>query len=270
MLLGLGPAARADTEGVPAAPDRALRVMSFNIHHGAGVDGALDLERVARVIQDHRVQVAGLQEVDRHFGARSDFVDQARWLAERLETHVVYGANLSLDPLEPDAPRREYGTAILSRHPILEWSNTLLPKSPATEQRGLLYARINVRGVPVRTYNTHLEHTSRQERLAQVARIRELVGTPGEPVLLVGDLNATPEAPEIVELTRDLTDTWVEAGVGAGHTYPVANPIKRIDYVLSSPDVTSISAEVITTDSSDHLPVLIHVMVPGAAVGVEP
>ncbi|MGH3660152.1 MAG: endonuclease/exonuclease/phosphatase family protein, partial [Micromonosporaceae bacterium] len=217
FLLGAAVPAAAES-GTPQAPDRPLRVLCFNIHHGVGTDDRLDLERIARLVEEQDAEVLGLQEVDRHFGARSDFVDQAGWLARRLQMHVVYGANLSFDPLQPDAPRREYGTAWLSRHPIHEWSNTFLPKRETSEQRGLLYAKVTVRGVPVRLYNTHLQHTSATERLAQVAKIRELIGTPDESVILVGDLNATPEAPEILEVTRDLVDTWVEAGVGPGYT----------------------------------------------------
>ena len=266
-ILASGSVAAADP-GTPNAPNRPVRVMSFNIHHGVGTDGRLDLERIARVIEDQSIEVAGLQEVDRHFSERSDFVDQARWLAERLRMHVVFGANLSFDPLNPGEPRREYGTAILSRYPILEWSNTFLPKGPTSEQRGLLYARIPVRGVPFRFYNTHLQHDSATERLAQVRAIRDLIGAPDESVILVGDLNATPNDAEIKEITTDLVDTWLQAGVGPGYTYDAESPHARIDYVLASGDVVARTAAVITSDSSDHLPVAVDVELPGFKVGV--
>ena len=81
-----------------------LTVASFNIHHGAGTDDRLDLERVAADIQRTRAAVVGLQEVDRYWGDRSAFVDQAQWLANRLGMNVVYGANLDLDPPTPDRP----------------------------------------------------------------------------------------------------------------------------------------------------------------------
>jgi endonuclease/exonuclease/phosphatase family metal-dependent hydrolase len=253
--------------GTAETQQRELRVMCFNIHHGVGLDGRLDLERIARVTESQAAEVVGLQEVDRHFSTRSNFVDQARWLADRLGMHVVFGANLSYDPLEPGAPRRDYGTALLSRYPIHEWSNTFLPKEPTSEQRGLLYARLTVRGVPLLVYNTHLQHTSQTERMAQVIRIRELISTPNESLLLLGDLNATPDAPEIAEITKDLTDTWLAAGVGPGYTYDAANPTKRIDYVLSSSGIVARTAAVVTTGSSDHLPVVVDVVLPGGLVG---
>ncbi|WP_406740684.1 endonuclease/exonuclease/phosphatase family protein [Streptomyces atratus] len=94
------------------------------MHHGAGTDDVLDLKRIAGVVKDTGADVIGLQEVDRqevdrHWSSRSDFADQAQWLADRLHMHVVYGANLDLDPEQAGDPRRQYGTAILSRFPVL-------------------------------------------------------------------------------------------------------------------------------------------------------
>ena len=256
----------------PQALDRPLRVMTFNIHHAAGTDDVLDLSRVAQVIRDSRLDVVGLQEVDRHYGARSNFVDQASWLARELNMHVVYGANLDLDPLSPGQPRRQYGTAILSNFPILDWNNTYLPRFANHEQRGLLRARINVRGVPVQVYNTHLQHNDAAERVAQAQAITQLIGTPEESVVLVGDLNATPAAPEIRTLVENLVDAWEAAGVGEGHTHPAEDPTHRIDYILQSSDVVARTIAVVTSPvaatASDHLPVVADLALPGQKVGI--
>ena len=252
----------------PQAGDRPVRVMSFNIHHGVGTDGVLDLQRVADVIKSEGADIVGLQEVDRHWSERSDFVDQAAWLAHELNMHVVYGANLDNDPLEPGQPRRQYGTAILSVTPILDWDNTFLPRYEGHEQRGLLRARVVVRGVPVQVYNTHLQHNDAAERLEQAEAIKQLIGTPNESVVLVGDLNAVPTAPEITTLLDGLVDAWEQAGIGDGYTIPVEDPNRRIDYVLTSDDVIARTAAVVTTDASDHLPVYADVLLPGTKVGV--
>jgi endonuclease/exonuclease/phosphatase family metal-dependent hydrolase len=249
--------------GATGGAGQPLRAATFNIHHGVGVDGLLDLERIATVIQDTRPDVIGLQEVDRHWGERSDFVDQALWLADRLDLHVVFGANLDLEPLTPGAPRRQYGTAILSRYRIRESRNTLLPRPDGGEQRGLLEAVIKVRGVRVRAFNTHLQHNSQVERVEQVAAIRSIVAEARESVVLVGDLNATPDSPEIGAITEDLADAWAEAGEGDGFTYDAETPHARIDYVLTSSDVVARTAAVVTSDASDHLPVVADLLLPG-------
>ena len=262
VVAGTGTAA-----GVPGAPPpRPLRVATFNIHHGVGLDNVLDLERIAATVESTGVEVVGLQEVDVHFGARSDFVDQANWLADRLGMYVVFGANLNLDPLSAGVPRRQYGTAILSEHRIRESTNTLLPRPEGGEQRGLLEAHIRVRGLPVTVYNTHLQHDSQVERLAQIATIRDIIAGVDESVVVLGDLNATPGSPEIANLTEDLVDSWVTAGVGDGFTYDAATPHARIDYVMSSGDVVARTAAVVTADASDHLPVVVDLGLPGGGV----
>jgi endonuclease/exonuclease/phosphatase family metal-dependent hydrolase len=259
------PAATAGTASDAQTPpaERGVRVASFNIHHGVGLDGLLNLERIAAVVERTGADVVGLQEVDNHWSERSNFVDQARWLADRLDMHVVFGANLDLDPPVPGAPRRQYGTAILSAHKIRASTNTLLPRPLGGEQRGLLEAQIKVRGIPVRVFNTHLQHDSQVERLAQVDRIRQVLATADESVVLLGDLNATPETPEIAGLTDLLVDAWLTAGVGDGFTFDAATPHTRIDYVMSSGDIVARTAAVVTTDSSDHLPVVADLALPG-------
>lgn len=265
LLAAAGPATAA-----PKARDRATTVATYNIHHGADPAERLDLERIASEIRRGGADVIGLQEVDRHWGARSAFVDQAAWLAERLGLHVVYGANLDLAPAEAGQERRQYGTAVLSRFPILSSRNTLLPRPRNGEQRGLLEAVLNVRGVRVRFANTHLQHNNAEERLAQSQRIVELLGNAPEPTVLVGDLNATPQAPELAPLFAHLDDAWVRAGRGAGFTYPVERPDRRIDYVLVSPDVEVRDAQVIASDASDHLQVTADLAVSGSRVGGAP
>ena len=89
-----------------------LAVATYNIHHGEGVDGRLDLRRVADELRATKADVIGLQEVDRHFDARSEFVDQAQRLSAAGHD-VVYAANLDLAPYNPGQPRRQYDTAIL-------------------------------------------------------------------------------------------------------------------------------------------------------------
>ncbi len=269
-LLALACSALALTSGPAHAaaggdtPDHQLRVMTYNIHHGAGPDSVLDLADTANTIEASHPDVVGLQEVDRHFDARSNFIDEARWLSHRLHMHVVYGANLDEDPPADGQPRRQYGTAILSRYPILDWSNTHLTKAghPETEQRGLLYALLSVHGTPLRFYNTHLQTTA-SVRVGQVAQIKQLIGGSNVPMLLTGDLNAEPTSPEVTALTDVLADTWAEVGVGDGFTYDATKPHERIDFVLSSHDIAARATTVPVSAASDHLPMVADVTVPG-------
>ena len=254
FLMVIPTVAAAQSEG--GRPERPLTVMTYNIHHGAGIDGVLDLERIAVLIERSGADAIGLQEVDRHWSERTNWVDQPAWFARRLKMHYAYAANLDLPPLDPGEPRRQYGTAILSRYPIKDFTNILLPKYPAGEQRGLAVASIRVRGAELRFANTHLTNNNNAERLEQSLKVVESLGRSSVPTLLVGDLNARPDAPEIKTLTAILNDTWTQVGVGPGYTIEADNPTARVDYQLHSPRMTPTSATVPVILASDHLPVV--------------
>ena len=278
-------------QGVPNAGERSVRVMTYNIHHGTGnadcatprpapghppnPDCGLDLDAIADVIRAESPDIVGLQEVDR-FWARSGGVDQPAVLAAALGMHHCYGANLSHGPDSHATVPHQYGTAILSRFPILDCTNTFLPRgNPGTEQRGLLSALINVRGVPLRFHNTHL-HTRFADRRVQIQEIVRLIGAPSDPTVLVGDLNAIPSESTMAPLYSALEDAWLEGGDGgAGNTFPahpVTNPNRRIDYVFVSDAVGVSRAEVAITPltrlASDHYPLVAALKLPGSQVGI--
>ncbi|HEV7652424.1 MAG TPA: endonuclease/exonuclease/phosphatase family protein [Actinophytocola sp.] len=263
------PAASASTPSTasgPAAfrPDVPLRVMNYNIHTGIGSDGALDLARTASVIRDSGADVVGLEEVDVHWDARSDFRDQARDLARLLNMRVFFAPIYDLPPLTDGAPRRQYGVAVLSRFPFLHTENHLLTRlstqdpNPVPEPApGFAEAVVLARGVPVHVYATHLDYRPEPAvRELQVAdTLRILADDPrGARQVLLGDFNAAPAAPELAPLWTKLADAWTSAEPGP--TYPADVPAERIDYVTTSPGVHARGARVLETLASDHRPVV--------------
>jgi endonuclease/exonuclease/phosphatase family metal-dependent hydrolase len=250
LLLIVSPlTAQAEVEAIP------VKTLTFNIHHGAGVDGKLDLERVAKTVEASGASVVGLQEVDKYFDARSNWGDQPAWLAARLKMNYVFAANLDWDPLEPGKPRRQYGTLVLSKYPIVDSRNSLLPLHPGSEQRGLLETLIDVGGTPLRFADTHLTTMGDGERIEQVNAIVALLKDAPEATLLVGDFNALPTSAEVKTLTTQWTDTWPEKGLGLGLTSPAPLPAKRIDYQLHSAQLVPTAVSVPVSFASDHLPV---------------
>ena len=235
---------------------KVLTVVSYNIRQGRDVEGVLNLDRTAAVIRAQSPDLVALQEVGRHWSADSDFRDQPAELERLLDMASVFGANLDRDPPKPGAPRRQYGTAILSAWPLLDSANTLLPRtSTDNEQRGLLRADVEVDGVPLRIYNAHLG-VSAEDRRLQVAAILDEVGAASPPHVLFGDLNARPSAPELAPLFERLRDAWTVAGDGDGFTFPASEPKARIDYVLVSPHFEVRHVSVPALPGSDHLPLV--------------
>lgn len=237
---------------------RAIRVATFNIHHGAGPDDVLDLEHTAEVIAATGADVVALQEVDRHFRDRSAWKDQAGELARMVAMRVAYGANIDLDPLEPGEPRRQYGCALLVRGGLLSARNTWLPKYPTSEQRGLLEAVVEIRGTRVRVATTHMQHTDDAEWQEQADAIVDLLADSPEPVFLAGDTNAVPDFPGMATFTSRYTDVWAAVGIGDGLT----TSEWRFDYILTPKDTDIRHAWLISTDASDHLPLVADVVLP--------
>jgi endonuclease/exonuclease/phosphatase family metal-dependent hydrolase len=234
----------------------ALRVMTYNIHLGRDAHGMLDLDRTAAAIRAQGAELVALQEVGRHWSAETGFRDQAADLGQLLGMQPVFGANLDRAPYEPGAPRRQYGTAVLSSWPIVASEHILLPRaSSVTEQRGLLVVDVARDGARFRLHNAHLSVSS-QDRELQVAAILAETDEATVPHALAGDFNARPTAPELAPLFDRFRDAWTLAGDGQGFTFPASGPNARLDYVLVSSDVAVTAVRVPVVAGSDHLPVI--------------
>ena len=184
-----------------AAQAPLLRVMTYNTHGCAGMDGRVSPRRIARVIREYAPDVIALQEID--LGRRrSRAEDQAELIARELGMHLVFC---------PAVTRGEehYGHALLSSWPIEVVKRGRLPtasRGREREPRVALWARMHVGGMAINVVTTHLG-LGREERLSQM---RALVGEEWlggmhahEPSLLCGDLNTMPgSAPYVMAAAR--------------------------------------------------------------------
>jgi endonuclease/exonuclease/phosphatase family metal-dependent hydrolase len=244
----------ADFSGLPSRADEAatLRVLSYNIHHGEGVDGRLDLPRIAAAIRSAKPDLVALQEVDSGT-QRTGQVDQPAELARLTGLKAVFGDNI---PFQGG----RYGNAVLSRLTVVRHQNHPLPSMYEGEQRGVLEVevRMPVTDARVLLLATHLDYRpDDRERLASAKRIDELVARRASlPALLVGDLNAEPDSSTLDALHA----TWQPTAPPTAFTFPATKPIKQIDYVLTCPRQKwrVIEARVLQEPvASDHSPVLV-------------
>lgn len=241
-----------------------IRIINYNIQAGIGNDGNYDIRRTAEVIRKSGADIVGLTEVDVHFDSRSNFDNQVKILAEELGMYSFYGPIYDLEPYEKGQPRRKYGMAILSKYPIIDAHNHEITRLSTQDENpeprpmpGFPEAKINVDGKVFSFYVTHLDYRGnpmvREMQVDDTLNIfSEVVG----PKILVGDLNALPDASEIGPLFEYLNDSWELGGSGEGYTFPVSNPHKRIDYILVNQGINVVNSEVIETEASDHFPVI--------------
>jgi endonuclease/exonuclease/phosphatase family metal-dependent hydrolase/pimeloyl-ACP methyl ester carboxylesterase len=238
--------------GSAADPPLRLRVLSYNIHHCAGVDGNLDLPRIAKVIESVSPDLVALQEVDKNV-TRSGSVDQPAELARLLGMNVVFGGNISLQG-------GEYGNAILSKGNIDASENVALPNHDHGEQRGVLTASVAADAMTtVRFLATHFDHRRDDtERVASAQQINAAVADSDLPTILAGDMNATRQSVVLKELAKQ----WTIAGQAEQPTIPVAEPNRQIDFVLFRPAArwhvveTTVLPEAVASDHRAILAVL--------------
>jgi len=233
--------------GGAARAEGTLRILAYNIHHGRGTDGVVDLGRIAAVIRGSEADVALLQEVDDRT-ARTGRVDQPAELARLTGMHVEFGHQI-------DYQGGRYGQAILSRTPLREPVVHVLPGDPDRETRIAFSARTTVADRDMVVVGTHLHHRDPIARLEQARTLRGLDVGPG-PVILGGDLNAVPES----EPLRELLTTWSPTTADPLPTFPAGAPVRQLDHVLHRPAGVLDMVECRVLDepvASDHRPLLV-------------
>lgn len=235
--------------GAPAAPEesRALRIMIYNIHHGEGMDGVVDLERIAAIILAEAPDIVCLQEVDRGMRRTSGKDFPARF-AELLDMTAVFEPNLLWDG-------GEYGNATFTRLPIVEHENLRLPNPDLQEPRGALRVTIRFEEQEIDVWNTHFG-LSAGERREQAEALRAALRD--RPTIVCGDLNENEQGSGVAHLLETLGNTIEKNEGETEFTIPSRNPRRRIDFILVSPHFETLRSAVIfderTQVASDHLP----------------
>ena len=231
-----------------AAP--VLRVLTYNIHHGEGLDGRLDLARTAAIVTSAAPDLVALQEVDRGT-RRTGGQDQ---LAELGRLTGLYGAFGKAMDYQGGA----YGVAVLSRTPLRRVSNRRLPGSPDREPRTAL--TVDVDAPPpvgrVAFTTTHLDQgRDLMDQVAQASYLASASAHRSNSAILAGDLNTRPDTRTMQILARRWTDMFIDPPPDPG-----GRPRRRIDYVMVRQSASWRTVESRYIDAplaSDHQPVLV-------------
>ena len=228
---------------ITSAEAQKVRVMSYNVRNGVGMDGIKDIERCTDIILDARPDVVAVQELDSMSRRNQRYV--LGDMAKLTGYHDYYHRTI---PYKGGA----YGIGVLTREKALSVDFCKLPCR--REPRGLLI-------VEMKKYYILCTHLSlnAQDRLTSVGIIRDVVSKLNKPVFIAGDMNATPTSAPIKafkEYAQVLNDV-------NKFTIPSKNPRKCIDYILGTNGRFKVKKDHVYNGvlASDHLPLYVDVKI---------
>lgn len=268
------PEIRRSYDGEAVYDRGAFRVMTYNVRSFYGENGGSSVDDILQLIAGQDPDIICLQEFNARLAERSE---EFALLDEKYES-AHFGRT--------QAPDSVYGAtmAILSKYRILRTGTVLTPSSS-------VWADVMIGDDTVRVFNNHLRSTAinasdnefitshrflsdtaretkirsivtrlRENsvlRARQVDSIAKVVGATRTRKIVCGDFNDTPMSYVYRTMARGLRDAFSECGSGYSHTFRGFYNTLRIDYVLSSAGLETLSYEVLPVEYSDHHPVVV-------------
>lgn len=253
----------------PAIDGNVLRILSCNILAGASVRryheyftrswGAVlpgkyklgNLDHLAHSIAEF--DVVGLQEADAG-SIRSGFLNQTRYLAE--VSGLPYWSH---QPNRKVSSVSHTANGLISRAAPAEVLDYPLPGR--LHGRGVLLARYGSGRDALTVAVAHLS-LGAQSRMRQLEFIGDLLQGCRNAVLM-GDLNAPPDSPELQAL---FAHTTLAPPVHPSLTFPSWRPQRAIDHILVSSGITVERMWTLPPAFSDHLPLAAEIRVPASTL----
>lgn len=240
-----------------------IRVATYNIHKGRGLDGRTRIERIARVLEAIGADIVALQEVVSHAGFTIED-HQAGYLAQRFGYFHIVG--------ETRKHRGGvYGNVTLSRWNFEHTRHVDLSVS-GREERGVLRTDIRLGARLVHVFNVHLG-TGHLERRKQATRlidrdVLKAVDISG-PRIVLGDFNEWTRGLVTRTLSREFHLTDLRVHLAQTRAYPSGLPLLSLDHIYLDHHFQVERAHFhrsrLSLIASDHLPLVADLLVDDSA-----
>ncbi len=161
-----------------------LKIITFNVAHGKGMDGKVDIVRQAELIKEYQPDIVFLQEIDM-YTKRAGETNQIYEFSQQLGLpYCSMESNITLE-------EGYYGDGIISRFPINFSTNYLMPLTDINhEQRGILCNRVSFGTTKINLFSVHLS-TYEDERILAAKEINRILHKidKSELIIMGGDFN---------------------------------------------------------------------------------
>ena len=253
------PACKKNTgaEDVQNNQGQTLKFMTYNIHIGnppSQPSTVVDLDGIADAIKTVDPDFVALQEVDRFTDRSGKDLDQAKKLAELTGMNYQFFKAI-------DRSNGEYGVAILTKYPIIEHQQVLLPPLPGNqgETRTAGWIRVELSdGKDFVFASTHLDHLADENREYQSRELlKALKSYQKYPIVLGGDFNMN-QSNSVWDLLKVIFHVPC---TNCAPTHSATKPTTAIDYLLlnhTANEQMKVKSydTFLETYASDHLPVV--------------
>ena len=158
-----------------------IRIATYNIHTGIGMDGAFDIERIINVLEEIQPDIVAIQEVSTD-PSICHGINPVASLQKHFGPYISAAASLI------GSRGNHYGNLLLSRYPITKSSSADL-SSHNREPRNIIDVDINIKDKMLRVITTHMG-LAYSERQTQTQKLIPLLnGNPDRYTILLGDMN---------------------------------------------------------------------------------
>jgi endonuclease/exonuclease/phosphatase family metal-dependent hydrolase len=219
-----------------------LRVLTWNLHGGVGLDGVRDYGRLMNCVASLDVDIAALQEVDGRLWDEAGTVADA--FQHHLGLHGIFAAAI-------ESTDGHYGQMLLSRWAFRS-SEIHDISVPTCEPRRAIVATVQTASGGLRIIATHLGLKVRERRI-QAERLHEILGRSQMPTILLGDFNDWSR----FQATRGLLERMLPSYT-RHRTFPSRSPLFALDRIYYQPAGLLRSSRVVKGARmlSDHLPLV--------------
>ena len=222
-----------------------LKIASYNIHKGVGLDRKRDPDRILSVLAEIDADIVALQECDRRFGRRECVLPRARIEDSRYRPVPI--------DTRPDS-MGWHGNGFLVKKTV-EVIDTAALTLPALEPRGAVRVDLRKDGKRVRVIGMHLDLSGLKRRDQARAVLAHLDSLGKQvPTVLAGDTNEWAARGGVF---RCFDDGWDI--LDCGRSFPTRRPIARLDRMIVTKhwevEGTGAHHSLLSSRASDHLPV---------------
>lgn len=233
-----------------------LKAITFNMCHGEGIDGIIDVERQAKFLKKYKPDIIFLQEIDM-YTQRVYSENQIYTFSKYVELQYrAMGINIKYK-------NGYYGDGILSRFPIEYSANYLMPLvDKNNEQRGILCNKISFGTTKLNLFSVHFPTNLEERKLAteELINIIEKIDE-SEVIIIGGDFNIGVEKIGNHQYKFEKTEKYPEYEMLKNYLNKIENTDATwfseigqgcIDTMFYSKNIKAIKVETIENQYSDH------------------